>query len=349
MRGRHVRRTSIRQENNKEMKTIQFIIIACATFLLAPGSNASAIVVHAFIWDSTNGMQSLGSFGGNSYATGINDSGQVCGYSYYSDGTQRAFIWTSVGGMVDLGTPNGGTSSVGNAINAAGNVVGSGVDGSQNLVATYWTPADGMVAIGRGQAYAINDHNEVTGQYALPDGSRHAFIWSPGMRSPRDLGTLSNDWSTFGWAINNLHHIAGGAADDFGLGQVFVWNKSGGFHLFANPENASYAEARGISDRDEVVGLAFFGTHNVGIYVSPKGRIAFLPNLGGPDSSAAAINEMGAIVGSAKLSIGNQHATLWLAPTSAPQDLGAFNNNGNFSSAASGVNNLGQVVGWSQQ
>jgi probable HAF family extracellular repeat protein len=334
-------------QHTNTMKTLRLLSAICLTFLLTQLSAHAQISVRAIIWDSTNGMQSIGSFGGDSYASGINDSGQVTGWSYYADNTQRAFIWTLAGGMVDLGSP--GSSSVGNAINAAGNVVGSGTDLDNHLVAFYWTPADGMVVIGRGQAYAINDRNEVTGQYSLADGSKHTFFWSPRMRAPQDLGTLSNGWDTIGLAINNLHHVAGFAYDDSGAGQTFVWNKSGGFHLFDNTANSIFAAAYGISDRDEIVGYTFAnGTHYVGIYVRPNGRTFLLPGLGGPDTNALAINEVGQIAGYATTPILNSHATLWTAPTSAAQDLGSLNNNSNLSSTATGINNLGQVVGWSQ-
>lgn len=47
---------------------------------------------HAFIWDSENLMQDLGTLGGsNSEALGINDNGQVVGKTYNSSEYNRAF------------------------------------------------------------------------------------------------------------------------------------------------------------------------------------------------------------------------------------------------------------------
>src|SRR5882757_5569879 len=74
---------------------------------------------HAFIWTS-GGMQDLGTLGGkNSYAFGINASGQVVGVANRSDGVYDAFLWTSTTGMQDLGSL-GGLGSEATAINASG-------------------------------------------------------------------------------------------------------------------------------------------------------------------------------------------------------------------------------------
>src|SRR5829696_2238638 len=71
-------------------------------------------------------VQDLGTLGGSSsYATGINDSGQVIGDSYTSAGEQHAFLY-DVGAtpkMQDLGTL-GGSSSYATGINDSGQVVG---------------------------------------------------------------------------------------------------------------------------------------------------------------------------------------------------------------------------------
>ena len=63
---------------------LKFALLTCLTVSLA--SSAMAQHQHAFIWDSANGMQDIGTLGGNtSYAVGINDSGEVVGYAYLAD------------------------------------------------------------------------------------------------------------------------------------------------------------------------------------------------------------------------------------------------------------------------
>jgi len=50
---------------------------------------------HAFLWDEQNGMQDLGTFGGNSAkAYDINDSGQIVGQYRSPSGYFHAFLLT---------------------------------------------------------------------------------------------------------------------------------------------------------------------------------------------------------------------------------------------------------------
>jgi len=98
-------------------------------------------------------MQNLGTLGGTSFGTGINDSGQVSGSSRISPGgAYHAFLYSG-GVMQDLGTL-GGEESRGQGINAGGDVAG------------YSNTSDGLT---------------------------HAFLYSGGvMQDLGSLGTLSS-------------------------------------------------------------------------------------------------------------------------------------------------------------
>ena len=51
-----------------------------------------------------------------SYALGINNNGDVVGYSYTADNQQRAVLWRN-GSVIELGVLAGATSSIANDIN----------------------------------------------------------------------------------------------------------------------------------------------------------------------------------------------------------------------------------------
>ena len=68
-------------------------------------------------------MTDLGTMGGlDSCGTAINNSGQITGYSFTSDGNSRAFLYSN-GVMKDIGTL-GGSASQGDSINNKGQVTG---------------------------------------------------------------------------------------------------------------------------------------------------------------------------------------------------------------------------------
>ncbi|MCW7541765.1 hypothetical protein OOT46_28615 [Aquabacterium sp. A7-Y] len=100
---------------------------------------------HAFIWSEATGMQDLGARLGppdmRSWASAINDRGQVVGATLDSEGRGHAFVWSEHEGLVRLGGP-GDTESFASDINNAGVVVGS-VNGE----AVLWSRGEGLQKI----------------------------------------------------------------------------------------------------------------------------------------------------------------------------------------------------------
>ncbi|HEY1583213.1 MAG TPA: hypothetical protein VGF73_08955, partial [Chthoniobacterales bacterium] len=202
------------------------LLLLCLALLAGLAATAHA-TSHAFIWDSTNGFRDLGSLGLDSVAKAINDSGTVTGYYIPVDKFyQHGFVWTEATGMVAIGIPGGGDSTTANsnptAINAAGHIAGYGrqVDGMQ--VAFFWTATDGFTTLGTyssgaenlNTAYGMNDLDQVTGNLRFTrKGAYHAYLWSPDLLSPRDLGTVKGGSTSSGFGINNAGRIVGFSQD----------------------------------------------------------------------------------------------------------------------------------------
>ena len=269
-------------------------------------------VDHAFVWSAVVGLHDLGALpgGGNSIAQGINDSGQVVGWSVGAAET-RAFLWTSSGGMQDLGTL-GGPSALAYGINDAGQVVGNAAlaDGV-SYHAFLWTSAEGMKDLGTlggnySYAQAINSAGEVAGFSYLADNvTSHAFLWTQagGMQ---DLG-LSGEYVT-ALGINDSGTIVGlyartNSGEQFGFvrrlnGKVFNVGTLGGTETVAFSINQTnqivgystlaavdgnrgflWTQAKGLQDLTSLVPPGN-GVMAVGYAINRTGQIAVTGSLG---------------------------------------------------------------------
>ena len=93
----------------------------------------------------------LGTLGGDSsWATAINDAGQVVGYSAISGQLPlHAFVWTQSGGMQDLTPRFDNIKSFALAINAAGNVVGGAdLKSTEQEDSLLWTQSGRVLSLG---------------------------------------------------------------------------------------------------------------------------------------------------------------------------------------------------------
>jgi probable HAF family extracellular repeat protein len=331
------------------MKTIQSIMISCAILVLVPLANAQKY--HAFVWNNGSGMTDLGTLGGDtSYGLGINDSGEVVGYSYLADNiTRHAFTWTVSGGMVDLGTLLGGAWSQGEKINASGEVSGEALDSSGKQVPVLWSTNTGFVSLGessgdsRNYGFGINDSGVMTGQIYTGEVV-NAFVWRLG-GTPRFLPVLPTGQHMVGYDINNLNHITGNGSQVTGIWEAFVWTHGAGSIGIGVVPGAYSTIGHAINDNDEVTGIGYFASNTSAFYWSRTIGIVVMQTLGGSIGAGLDIGPAGAIAGWSSNAAGETHAALWGNYTTVPQDLGTLP--GGTASYAYSINSSGQVAGFS--
>ena len=148
-------------------------------------------------------MQSIGTLGGTGAAgRGINDAGQVAGFSnLFGDDFTIAFVFTPGTGMQNIGSLGGGFSQA-LAINNAGQVTGVSHNDVADPQTFLWSPATGLVGLGGDGGFAINDAGHIAG------GSRQAFLHTPGTGLV-PLGTLNGDLFSTGRGINEASDVVG--------------------------------------------------------------------------------------------------------------------------------------------
>ena len=135
--------------------------------LLLEFQNTSNYEERAFRWTLANGMENLGTLGGNqSIANAVSADGSIIvGYSRDANDIKRAFKWTVANGNARSGSWRYGTEAV--AISADGSVVvvNNGMDG----FAYRWT-SGGMENLG------TLGGNQTIAYDISTDGSVHRWI-----------------------------------------------------------------------------------------------------------------------------------------------------------------------------
>jgi len=225
----------------------------------------------------------------------------------------------------DLGTLNGWDTSSATAVNDRGEVVGFSYDNSGTVEAFRWSRFFGMMSLGSGSAYGLNDVGQVVGQ-----SGGHAVIWDR-WNGIVDLGP------GYARAVNDAGTVVG----QNGEGHAFVWTQATGMvDLGAYGGISSWASA--VNEAGQVVGAWTDSSYvNHAFLWSPRdGNADF-----GANTNAAAVNGLGQVAGNAGVYSAPlwPHATLWTSG-SASVDLGTL---GPSYSYARGMNDEGVVVGMS--
>ncbi|HLZ99331.1 MAG TPA: hypothetical protein VKP66_15465 [Steroidobacteraceae bacterium] len=285
----------------------------------------------------------LGTLGGSeSIANGINNGGQVVGWSYDTNGVETATLWngTTPTALTTLGGPWGNATG----INDNGQIVGeSATNGSGPSVhATLWnnvTPTDlGAPTGSTSSASAINNVGQIVGYSNGVNGS--ALLWNG--TTAIALGSPSGAYSA-AIGINLAGQVVGYSND-----QPVLWNGT-----IPTPLGTlgGQAYATGINNSGKVVGWGFSSSNGVlsSLAISWNGTTpTALGTLGGATSEASGINNAGQIVGFSTTPSSTDHviATIWNGTTAT--DLNTLVNlpTGFTLIDATAINDKGQIVGY---
>ncbi len=256
-------------------------------------------------WTGAYRRIDLGTLGGTqSYVNGMNDFGQLVGWSFNARGQMLPFLWQhgKMRGLAPLTVSddwNGGNAV---AINNRGDVVGNSVTAAGKVHAVLWPHggrpvdlgtlvpgADGGAGAEEGSgALAVNDQGQVVGWSTHPDGGQHAFLWQEGRMT--DLGTSAR-FSVTG--INNRGWVVGTLLPAPEQPVAVVWRAGRVLRIAGPPSNAMAVNEAGqvVGDLPDPAG----GGH---AFLWQRGRLTDLGvPRGGIGSVALSINDRGQILG----------------------------------------------------
>jgi probable HAF family extracellular repeat protein len=268
-------------------------------------------------------------------------------------GTARADVTYS---LTEIGSPAFGTAQ-GMAVNDSGQVAGIAWAGSSDpRAAVTGAGGQGMTNLGSlsggGVSYgrAINGSGQVAGDSTAPGGFIHAYVTAPN-GAMKDLGTLGGTTS-LAFGINDASQVTGFSTLTIsGRTQThaFVTAPGGGaMQDLGTLASGTYSTGYAINASGQVTGYSYLngaaGAYHA--FLTVNGVMKDLGTLGGRSSIGQSVNASGQVAGVSYLANGTYHAFLSDASGGTLHDLGSLSGkNGN--SYAYGVNDQGQVVGYS--
>ncbi len=271
----------------------------------------------------------------------VNGQGKVVGRRVTAESPSQATVY-SAGTYTDLISVSAGLSRV-QSISDNGRMVGAvygavgqerwveftGNGGTRDITPTF---------IGTSRVW-VNDRGDVAGNYQPAAGQSRAFVThADGTGFP--VGPLSGQIHQ----LNNMGTVIGFHYNEFAKGRDFIATRDGSSQYLPSL-GGTVSRARDLNDLGQVVGasdLYLDTNYHATIYENGVLRdLGTFNDVG--DSEAYAINDVGQIVGSSDLAGGGSHAFLYEG--GVMKDIGSL---GGARSWALSINNLGQVIGYSE-
>lgn len=293
---------------------------------------------HAFLWD--NGvMTDLGTLGGEkSNAYGINDQGQIVGYSTTVLGDVHPFVWDN-GVMIDL-LPllEGRGEALG--INNQGEII---INANQSFL---WDNGS-LTSLGDYplRAYSINNHTQIVGQNRY---SGHAVFWEN--NTPVDLGSLGGE-SAFPYDINDNGQMVGRIERIVFTDSGYYYAWSGFLWEDGNLTDLGhlvdrYTEAHAINNLGQIVGESY-KEGQPHAFLWENGTMTELHPEGWTFSSAWDVNDDGQVVIEGEtITLAKRgpaytrHVSLWKSGSMVELEMPGW-----VMAAPAAINGKGQIVG----
>ena len=207
--------------------------------------------------------------GTNSVALGINNRGEVVGYSFQGDDYQ-AFLYSSSDQTLTNVGSLGGKINAACAINDAEQIAGYSQDRNGNLLAFIWSRNQPIASLGTldgastSEAFGINNGGAVVGDSQSGSQNHRPVIFSN----------------------NSVQDLSLGSSND--------------------PDALETAYA--INDAGQIVGRHSAGNNAFHAFLNVNGNTTDLTTLGGTNGEAFAINKSGLVVGDSDTAEGPAHA-----------------------------------------
>jgi hypothetical protein len=300
-------------------------------------------------------------------ATGINDAGTVVGsedFEFFgSIGSFGGAYLLQPGGTVQRLDPNNDGSA--HDVNSAGLVAGSFAFGASLFEDTRPRSLPNLepnTSFPNSEALALNDAGDAVGYDVLNDGTTAPVLW-PSEGGVTAVSPPSSD-DVFALGVNASRQVVGYSVsfDDTSgdeIWEAFIWTPASG-PLSLGSLGGLRTSANDINDAGLVVGSTDIQVPNIaeGVltpYVwrpsTPNGTTGTMTSLGGlnpvaPLGEAVAINEAGLVTGYGINEPGEIHAFLWVPPAGTATSGRVVDLGGGSFSAALGINNQFQAVGF---